>query len=100
MPKSRHGKGKHYRYSKKSKSLRRQAAGTAPAAPASPVATASVSPAAKPVTAAAAPQPKVTKVQARTAENPYPFITSELKRIGILTGIILVILVILSLVLK
>jgi hypothetical protein len=94
MPgKSRHGKGKHYHYSKKGKAIQRQAAGTAPAAP-------SMNATPKPPVPAAAPlQPRVTAVQARAAENPYPYITSELKRIAVLAGIIIVILVILSIVL-
>jgi len=92
MPgKSRHGKGKHPHHSKKSKAIQRRQAGviqqqpdSATAAPAAPVQPA-------PVPTAAA-TPKV-----RTAQ--YPYITSELRRIGILAGIILVILIVLSIVL-
>lgn len=95
MPgKSRHGKGKHYRYSKKSRAIQRQAVGSAPAA------TASVNAAPKqPAPAAAVPPSRAAAVQTRTVENMYPYITSELKRIAILAVIIIVILVILSIVL-
>ena len=94
MPgKSRHGKGNRYHSSKKGNVIRRQASGTAPAA------TANMTAAPKPAMEAAAIQPKMSAVKARTAEKLYPYITSELKRIAILAGIIIVILVILSIVL-
>jgi hypothetical protein len=88
MPsKSRHGRGKHPHRSKKSKALRRQVtAAAAPAAaqvPAAPV-TAPVKPSPK-----AAAAPKVETIQ-------YPYVTGELKRIGILAVIAIVILFILS----
>jgi hypothetical protein len=92
MPgKSRHGKGKRYHYSKKGKSLQRQATGTAPAAAvnASEVPTQSAP-------AALKPMPKAAAAPLRAAENPYPYITSELRRIAILAGIIIVILIVLS----
>jgi len=98
MPgKSRHGKGKHYNYSKKSKAMRRQAG---PAVTAATVNTSQV--AGQPALAPAAPLPKAAAVApaARVAGNPYPYISSELRRIAVLAGIIVVILVVLSIVLK
>jgi hypothetical protein len=94
MPgKSRHGKGKHY--SKKSKVLRRQ--GTAAA---TPQATASMTEIPKQATPATAPLVKTAAASAKTAANLYPYITSELRRIAILAGIIIVILIVLSIVLS
>jgi hypothetical protein len=86
--KSRHGKGKRYHYSKKSKALHRQAIAGAPAA------AMNAAPAAP--TAMAAPS-KAAAAQA--TENPYPYVGGELRRIAILGGIIIVILVVLSFVL-
>lgn len=96
MPgKSRHGKGKHY--SKKSKALRRQ--GTTPAVP---QATASIPEIPKQVipVAASTVRKAANAATAKTAVNLYPYITSELKRIAILAGIIIVILIVLSIVLS
>jgi hypothetical protein len=100
MPgKSRRGKGKHPHYSKKSKIRQRQVGAGLPqptgaglpqqAATSVPQPAAPVN--ARPVSKAAAPS-------ATTATIQYP-IVSELKRIGILTGIIIIILVILYIVL-
>ncbi len=93
MPdKSRHGKGKHPRHSKKSKALIRQV--NAPLQqqqtdvtpkPAAPV---EVEPA--PKTAA----PPEAAIMLR-----YPYVVGELKRIGILAGIVIVALIVLSIVL-
>jgi len=47
-----------------------------------------------------APSPAVPTPTTAVATLRYPYITSELRRIGILTGIILVILVVLALVLS
>jgi hypothetical protein len=94
MPgKSRHGKGKHY--SKKSKVLRRQ--GTAAAMP---QATASMPEIPKQATSVATPLVKAAVASGKTATNLYPYITSELRRIAILAGIIIVILIVLSIVLS
>jgi hypothetical protein len=93
--KSRHGKGRRFHYSKKSKALRRH--GTAPAV--SP-ATAGMTEVSHPVTAATTPpMSKAAMSTAKTAENPYPYIASELRRIAILGGIIIIILVVLVVVL-
>jgi len=92
MPgKSRHGKGKHY--SKKSRAMMRQ--GTAPAV--SSARAQESTRAAAPVVSA--PAPRASVVTAKAIGNPYPFIASELRRIGLLAGIIIVILVVLSIVL-
>jgi hypothetical protein len=99
MPKSRRGKGKHYHYSKKSKALRRQGmpqagAAVSPAAPGMPEAPPAVAPGvAPPVMKAAAPV-------AKAAANPDPYIIGELRRISIIVGIIIVILVVLSFVIS
>jgi hypothetical protein len=99
MPKSRRGKSKHYHYSKKSKALRRQGmpetgATVSPAAPDMPETPRAVAPAAAPpVTKAAAPAAKV-------AASPDPYLISEIRRIAILVGIVVVVLVVLSVVLS
>jgi hypothetical protein len=100
MPKSRHGRGKHPHYSKKSKALRRQ--GTPGPAPAISQAAAGMPDTPGQVAPAVPrPAPKVASMAAtKVAVNPYPFITSELRTIAILGGIIVVILVVLSLLLK
>jgi hypothetical protein len=100
MPgKSRHGKGKHPHYSKKSKALRRQ--GTPATAATVSQAAAGTSEITRPVAPMSAPPaPKAAMPTAKAAVNPYPFITSELRRIAILGGIIIVILVVLSIVLS
>jgi hypothetical protein len=93
---SRHGKGRRFHYSKKSKALRRQ--GTAPGV--SP-ATAGMPEVSRPAAAATTPLvPKAAAIsKAKTTENPYPYIASELRRIAILGGIIIIILVVLVVVL-
>jgi len=94
MPgKSRHGKGKQYQ-SKKSKAKQRHAS----MAPHQQVAAAAPQPATPPREPAATtnePAAPVTKAVSR-----YPYISSELRRIGILAGIIIVVLIILSQVLS
>jgi hypothetical protein len=94
MPgKSRHGKGKHPHHSKKSKIKQRQA-------------TMSVR---QDVTAEApehtiavvkSPHTAVITSPAKAKAMQYPYITGELRRISILTGIIVVILIVLALVLS
>ena len=92
MPgKSRHGKGKHAHLSKKSRAKQRH--GTMALQP--PVATAAPQPA---TTASMPPPPRSPTSPARLKTAQYPYITTELRRIGILAGIILVILVVLALV--
>jgi hypothetical protein len=97
MPgKSRHGKGKHRHQSKKSKAMQRQR--TLVATPATPVATgtsAAAPPAAAPP-ARATPPIKTVRATAKTAAIDYTYVIGELKRIGILAGIAIVILFILS----
>ncbi len=93
MPgKSRHGKGKHPRYSKKSRATQRHgtmALQHVAADTSKPAATISVPP---------SPRTPTSPATLRTA--PYPYITTELLRIGILTGIVVVILVVLAVVLS
>jgi len=99
MPKSRHGKGKHPHYSKKSKALRRQGMpGTSPPAVSQAATTPEIARQAAPVTAA--PAPKAASPAAKVAVNPYPFLANELRRIAIFGAIIVVVLVVLTFVLK
>jgi hypothetical protein len=103
MPKSRHGKGKHHHKSKKSKAIERQLSGiqrTATAPETRPAAVDMAQPEAVseavPVSAAQA----VTTPTLKAITSQYHFIVDELRRIGILAGIILVILIILSIILS
>ncbi len=99
MPKSRHSRGKHPHYSKKSKALRRQ--GTPGTAATVSQATAAMPEIPRPVAPGAAPLvSKASVPTAKAAVNLYPYITSELRRIALLGGIIIVILVVLSVVLS
>ena len=94
MPgKSRHGKGKHY--SRKSKTMMRQetAPAVSPASATAPEAHRAMTP------VISAPAPRAAVSIAKATGNPYPFIASELRRIGILAGVIIVILVVLSIIL-
>ena len=91
--KSRHGKGKHLHQSKKSKAKQRH--GTM---------------AFQQQVVAETPQPATaisTRMPSRIPASPatsriaqYPYITAELRRIAILAGIIIVILIVLALVLS
>jgi hypothetical protein len=102
MPgKSRHGKGKHPHYSKKSKIRQRQVSEGTPQQAGAGMpqpATASIPKPAAP--AAAPPRPKTSVGPATAVTAPYTDIVGELKRIGILTGIIIIILIVLSIVLS
>ncbi len=93
MPgKSRHGKGKHPVRSK-----RRRSGPSAVAAQQPPVSqTYEAVP--KPEVSAPSPTTPTPSVAVSTVRHPY--ITTELRRIGILAGIMLVILVVLALVLS
>lgn len=92
MPaKSRNVKGKHPHHSKKSKAIQRQGMVSVKqetAVAASPSA----------VTAATAPLPRA--VSGKSAALQYPYIMQELRRIGILAGIILVVLIVLAIILS
>ena len=99
VKKSRHGKGKQHPQNRKGKAKQHQAAmasgqqAVSPVpSPSEPVATAMPSP---PVSARAAPA-----VRGRVRYTYITYITAELKRIGILAGIMLAILIILALVLQ
>ena len=94
--KTHHGKAKHQ--SKKSKGKQRSAAGFS---------TQTITHAVQPAVAASVSAPlkkshTTNKVRATTAASRvrYPYVTAELKRIGILAGIMLAILVVLALVLS
>ena len=91
-----HGKGKHHPQSKKSKAKQRQTDFAVRPQVAAPVA---------PAHEQAAPAVPVPPAKARAKpvqpiQTQYSNVTAELKRIGILSGIILAILVVLALVLQ
>ena len=94
MPgKSRHGKGKHPHLSKKSRARQRHDTVALP----QPV----VTDAHQPAATISTPPSLRTPASPRTSRvAQYPYITTELRRIGILAGIILVILIVLALVLS
>jgi hypothetical protein len=97
MPGKAKRKGKHPQ-SKKSKAILRHvavappaaAAGTTPATPATQA----------PTVARPATPPKAAAAPSRAGTASYPYFIPELKRIGILAAIIIVVLVILSIVLS
>jgi hypothetical protein len=92
MPKSRHGKGKHPHVSKKSKAKVRSSSFTQPsAAVAAPKPEANIE---------ASPVSKATAMPAKVIAAQYPYFMDELKRISILAGIILVVLIVLSIILS
>ena len=93
MPgKSRHSKGKHLHHSKKSKAKQRQEAASI-----RPLATEIPGPA----TAVEVLLPSKTAAPlAKTRTMQYPYISGELRRIGILAGIIIVILIILAIIIS
>ncbi|OGO17974.1 MAG: hypothetical protein A2Z15_00430 [Chloroflexi bacterium RBG_16_50_11] len=97
MPKSKHGRGKHP-HNKKRGQIRPMQAGTG----VPQQATSSMTSAAAPASVAPTATPPAQKKSIASAALPlhYEFIGSELKRIGILTGIIIVILIILYIFLK
>jgi len=86
--KSRHGKGKQPPRSKRRKTVQRPV--VAAQAPAQQAHQEVVSP----------PQAAQATPRARVATAEYPYIAGELRRIGILAGAVLVILVVLALVLS
>ena len=91
--KSRHGRGKHSVHGKKKKMKLRQQVLASQPSPAAVPAEAPVSPLEAPVAEtkkSILPPPIMTK---------YPYIFSELRRIGILGGVMLVILIALALIL-
>ena len=86
MPKkTKHGKGRHYRASKKSKSLLRRDAIKSPVAASTEVPKPSAPVPAAPAVKAAAPT-----VSAKTSQ--YIYVPGDLRRIGILSGIVIIIL--------
>ena len=94
MPgKSKHDKGKHHHRSKKSRAKQRYVA-TALQQPA-------ITDAPTPVAAVSTPPPAEAPASPKALRVPqYPYIAAELRRISILAGIILVVLIVLALVLS
>jgi hypothetical protein len=89
MPKR--GKGKRFQQTKRNQPVQRQ--------PAAVSQTQAVPTIAKPVTSSISPAAAKTVVDATSLSPQSVYITSELKRIGLLTGIIIIVLVILAIVL-
>ena len=88
MPgKSRHGKGKRYQYSKKRNIPRQNTV-------AQPMAATAVAPKLA-ATVPTAPAGKAVASLASAKANQYAYVPGDLGRIGILTGIIIVILIVL-----
>jgi hypothetical protein len=99
MPgKSKRGKGKRPQYRNKARQPIAPSAANAAATAASP-APAATSTASAPARALRGAAAKTLVYSGATVEQ-YPFFTSELKRIGVITGIIVVVLIILSLVIR
>ena len=89
MPgKSKRGKGKRYQHIKKTQNVQRQDAVAAPA----PAAAAAPKPAPPVRTIQAG---KTAAATASVMSNQYTYVPGDLRRIGILTGIIIVILIVL-----
>jgi hypothetical protein len=89
--KSKHGRGKHHHGKKKSKLRRLQAAAGLPQETVSNIPRADVPAVAAPV--AKAPVPKKAAASAALPLH-YEFIGGDLKRIAILTGIIIILLIV------
>jgi hypothetical protein len=104
MPKSRRGKGKHFHYSKKSKAMRRQgmtATGAMVSSATNDIPETPVHQSPRPVTPAVNPPVmKSTGSGARVMANPDPYLIGEIKRIAVIVGIVVVVLVVLSFVLS
>jgi hypothetical protein len=103
VPKSKRGKGKQPHYNKARPKQEAPAAVAGTTAPAAPMAAAAASPAvpaAKPVAKPAAPKsPRgIATVLSEAQEQVY--VSSDLKRIGLLTGIIVVALIVLAFIFK
>jgi hypothetical protein len=95
MPgKARHSKGKHPARSKRRRSGRGSLATTAQ----QPLVSQTYEPA--PKSEVLAPSPSMPSPAATVITARYPYIVTELRRIGILAGVTLVILVVLALVLS
>ena len=91
MPgKSKHGKGKHPHYHRKIKARQRQAGTALPQTIAGNVTKSAI-----PVGASALTSPKAAASAAASTIYPRDYTISEIKRIGILTGIIAIILIVL-----
>jgi len=94
MPaKSKYGKGKHHHQSKRSKAIQRQASSVTKHIT---IDETQVPTAGRDMT----PEPKDRPESAKVKTMQYPFIINELRRIGILAGIILVVLIILTIILS
>lgn len=98
MPKSKHGRGKHPHIKKRGK-MRQMPAGTEGTRPAADNIAMAAAPAnVKP--APPAPFPKKSAATSAALPIHYEFISGDLKRIGVLAGIIFIILIVLYLFLK
>ena len=98
MPKSKHGRGKHPHVRKRSK-MRQMPAGTGMAPPAADnIARAAAPAGVRPASPASTQKRSATSSAALPLH--YEFITGDLKRIGILTVIVFIILIVLYLFLK
>ena len=94
MPaKSKHGKGKHHHQSRRSKAIQRQASSAVKQTAVDDTQVPTAGPDIPPV-------PEVRTESAKVKTMQYPFIVNELRRIGILAGIILVALIILAIILS
>jgi len=94
MPgKSRPSKGKHSRYSKKSRAMQRHSTMASPGT----VATGTPAPVAITSTPSSSRAP-ASPSKSRVPQHPYTI--TEIRRIGILAGIIIVILIVLALILS
>lgn len=89
----KHGKGKHPHQSRRSKAIQRQ---TSSAIKHSAVDETQVPTAGLDIP----PVPKVRTESAKVKTMQYPFIINELRRTGILAGLILVVLIILAIILS
>ena len=93
MPaKSKHGKGKHHHQSRRSKAIQRQNSSAIKQNAVNETQVPKDGPDVPPVT-----QVRTEPVKVKTMQ--YPFIVNELRRVGILAGIILVVLIILAIIL-
>lgn len=92
MPsKSQHSRGKHSHQSKKSKSIQRREAWAA-----RPPINEKAAPV---VEAATVPAPKPVEIPSRQHAVSHPYISGELKKIGVIAAIMFIILIILAVVL-
>lgn len=97
MPSSSGKKHKHPQHSRKSKAIQRQQSGVMP--PASPGAAPHAIHQASEVEESQGPMPATAQQSHPAVVMEYPYLASELKRIGILAVVIIIILIVLAIVL-